>query len=108
VAEIVILGEWEEPVTIEDRDHRYPPLLLRGESALVPGTITGTITIGEGAEVTLGNHLTVSPGGSRGVKVVGGHCTLDGGTILGKAGVYVAGGDFTNRAGSIQDARAVV
>jgi hypothetical protein len=111
-AEIVILGELDQAVRIETRDNKGMAVILRGESFLIPGKLRGTVTVGEGAYVTLGKHLTVT-GGGRGVEVIGGHFTLDGAVIEENtsagagAGVYVEGGTFTMREGSIRNNRAM-
>jgi hypothetical protein len=105
--EIVLVGVSEETLTVEN----CRAVLLRGESSREPGTLKGTITVGVGADLTLGEGLTVS-GTGRGVVVLGGTVTLDGGIISGNtsagagAGVYVSG-TFTMKAGSIRGNRAV-
>jgi hypothetical protein len=111
-AEIIILGKLEGPVMIEGRNIGYPPIVLRGVSSAVPGTLNGTLTVGEGADVTLGEYLMVT-GDGRGVEVIGGRFTLDGGIVADNtadgagAGVYVGSGTFVMREGIIRDNRAV-
>jgi hypothetical protein len=103
-AEIVILGEIGEAVTIGGG---CPPVVLRGGLSAEPGILAGTVTVSAGAEVTLGSRLTVSAGSGRGVTVSGGNLTLDGGIIAGNssggpgAGVYLEGGHFTMKDGAI-------
>jgi hypothetical protein len=105
--EIVILGELAQTLTITEG---VPPVILRGESSLEPGVLTGTITVGPGACLTLGEGITVT-GPGRGVQVLGGNFVLDGGSIadntapLAGAGVYVEGGAFTMTGGAVRGNR---
>jgi hypothetical protein len=105
--EIVILGELAQSITITEGS---PPVILRGESSLEPGVLTGTITVGPGARLTLGEGVTVT-GPGRGVEVLGGSFVLDGGSIaenitpLAGAGVYVEGGAFTMTGGAVRSNR---
>ena len=111
-AVIIIRGDINETALIEDRKGICPPIILRGESARYPGTVCGTITVGQGANVSLEEDLTVT-GTGRGVIVAGGRFTLRGGIIAENvsqqdgAGVYVDSGVFIMLSGAVRNNTAV-
>jgi hypothetical protein len=104
--EIVLAGKIEQALVVDVQVH--VPVVLRGDPFLCPGILEGTITVGPGGDLRLGNDVTVT-GGGRGVWVQGGRFTLDGGSIAGNqvdgagAGVYVESGTFIMKDGVIED-----
>jgi hypothetical protein len=74
--EIVLLGEVDQALTVEN----CPPIVLHGDSSLGTGILAGTITVGPGGDLTLGKDVVVT-GPGRGVQVLGGTFTLDGGAL---------------------------
>jgi hypothetical protein len=113
-AEIVILSDLNEDVTIDHRSVDYPPILLRGDGN--PVTITGNLTItddnADSPEVSLGANLTLSDVGDVVVTVQGGSLTMrNGAAITGgsrtgvdvtNAGVFtMTGGEITNNSNGV-------
>jgi hypothetical protein len=121
-AEIVIIGTSQDtdPLVINDTDgssDAYPPILLRGLGPSAGGVLTAdksnwtgsgadgfrVLDIRNGAEVTLGNNLTITGGGARGTVASGAgvyvfgtsslHCTftMNGGTITGNTATSQGG-----------------
>jgi hypothetical protein len=111
-AVISIRGGITGNVLIEDRSEVCPPIILCGLSGRYPGTIYGTLTVGQGANITIKEDLIVT-GIGRGIVVAGGSLTLDGGVVAENisqedgAGVYVEDGVFVMNSGNVRDNTSV-